>query len=147
MSSVTVGDNGEPGNDEDTQVTRIPGANGGTLTPFDSARGAAAAKRRWELKGEAIRRGIAKAGLQIDTVGRQDDLAVLEAIGENMALAAYDPSNKTAPAAARLVFEHGYPSPAKQEQATPGAVTITLSQDAVAQIAAALAGRLDHDEP
>lgn len=127
-----------------TLVPRISQPHGGAITPFDSERGAAAARRRWELKAEAIRRGVAKAGLQIDSIGKQDDLAVIEAIGENMALTAFDPSNKTAPAAARIVFDHGYPAPAKLEQQPTGNF-IQLSDNAVAQIAAALAGRLDGD--
>lgn len=47
---------------------------------------------------------------------------MVSAIMENQALRAYDASTPGSSAAARLVLEHGYPTPAKLEQvdAAPG---------------------------
>lgn len=111
----------------------VPGVHGGTLRPVKTSEAARElVMHRWRRKADAVRRGLARAGINVPGVEKPDAYAVVAAIAENHALNALDPSARGSAASARLVLEHGWPAPerASLSDAMPSSgLTMHLSAD------------------
>ena len=131
----------------------IVGRRGGTIVPIRSSeRARELALKRWEMVSAAARRGIAKAGQQIDGLtsnykldGRVTAPDVVGYLAEQHTLNAADPSAPGSVQSFREVMRIAYPAPsarADNDQAAPaGGLQINLSPELARELLAELRAR------
>ena len=139
---------------------RIPGRNGGTLTPIRSSeRGRAMVQRRWEKKAEAVRQGMRDAaGLLTDKAGLTlpggapivTEYDVIRVLSTSQALNAADPSSPGGNQSYQRLLDNGFPKPERDPAAAAavpaGGATLALSPELAQQLLSAMRERRQQGE-
>ena len=129
---------------------RIPGRNGGTLTPFDSARGREMQRRRWELASAAARHGIMDAGRQVPDLDARRPADVVRYAVAQHTLNSLDPSAHGSQQSLKLVLDLAYPKPERDPAAAvgvpAGGATLALSPELAQQLLSAMRERRQQGE-
>ena len=112
-----------------TQPSRIPGGNGGWITPLDSNRGRELARRRWDNMSQAARLGLADAGEALPAVSARSPLKVVRYLTKEHTLHASVPGARGAVSSFQQVMKMAYPEPEREQSASVAGDGLTIHMD------------------
>ena len=125
----------------ETRVRTIKGKNGGTLTPFNSKTGAAAARTRFYKQALFTRLGVRAAAEQTQDMIVPGEYGVMAKVAE---IRAYDAmsDSKTAVQSARYIREAGWPKPENESGfgVPAGGALLVISPELIAAALARIRG-------
>lgn len=137
--------------DDTDKSLSTAGRNGGTLTPYDSARATAAARRRWDRRAAAVRQGLRDAAQLLTEktdltlpggAPLQNEYDVLRVVGSQHALHAADPSAPGSVQSLKLVSEMAFPRPEPSAitapSVPPGGLAVVLTPELARELLAAM---------